>query len=109
MEHQPVYVIAKWKVNPQHLPTVLIALGELSRQSKAEPGNLQYNVYQSEEDQHIIMLHEVYRDEQAAHAHRQSRHFQDLALGTIVPLLAEREVIRLRPLVTAQENTSANL
>jgi quinol monooxygenase YgiN len=50
------------------------------------------------DDAHTIWLYEIYQDEEAAQAHRASTHFQELALGTIVPLLAEREVIRVLPL-----------
>lgn len=98
METQNIIVIARWKVQPQHLQKVVEKLHELAVLSKREPGNITYNTYRAVDDAHTIWLYEIYQDEEAVQAHRASTHFQELALGTIVPLLAEREVIRVLPL-----------
>jgi (4S)-4-hydroxy-5-phosphonooxypentane-2,3-dione isomerase len=97
MSNQSVYVIARWKVKAGNLPTVLDALKILSAQSRAEEGNELYHAHQLADDDHVILLYEIYKSEKAAQAHRDSRHFQDLALGTIVPLLEERQVMRVKP------------
>ena len=96
MDNQAVYVIARWKVKAGTLPTVLEALQQLAEQSRAEEGNQLYRAHQLAENPDVILLYEIYRDEQAAQAHRESAHFQQFALGTIVPLLEEREVMRGR-------------
>lgn len=98
METKNITVIARWKVQPQHLQKVLDTLHELAGISRREPGNLTYNTHCAADDPNTIWLYEIYQDEQAVQAHRASTHFQELALGTIVPLLAEREVIRVLPL-----------
>lgn len=97
MDNQAVYVIARWKVKAGNLPTVLEALKKLAEQSRAEEGNELYRAHQLADDDHIILLYEIYKSEQAAQAHRDSHHFRDLALGTIVPLLEERQVMRVKP------------
>ncbi|MBS1555024.1 MAG: antibiotic biosynthesis monooxygenase [Bacteroidetes bacterium] len=99
METQNIYVIARWKVQPQNLQKVLDTLRELAVHSRREPGNVMYNTYHAADDYTTIWLYEIYQDEEAARAHRASTHFQELALGKIVPLLSEREVIRVLPLV----------
>lgn len=95
MDKQPVYVIARWKVKAGHLTTVLEALKKLAEQSRAEQGNELYRAHQLTENPNVILLYEIYKSEQSVQAHRESKHFQELALGTIVPLLEEREVMRV--------------
>lgn len=97
MSNQAVYVIARWKVKAGNLPAVLEALKKLAEQSRAEEGNELYRTHQLADDDHVILLYEIYKNEQAAQAHRDSAHFQALALGTIIPLLEERHVMRVKP------------
>ncbi|MBX2956043.1 MAG: antibiotic biosynthesis monooxygenase [Cyclobacteriaceae bacterium] len=97
MDNQTVYVIARWKVKAGNLPVVLEALKKLAEQTRAEEGNELYRAHQLADDDHVILLYEIYKDAQAAQAHRDSTHFQALALGTIVPLLEERQVMRVKP------------
>lgn len=98
MDNRAVYVFARWKVKPGHLTTVLKALQQLATQSRAEQGNHLYKAHQLEDDPDVILLYEVYHNDEAALAHRNSTHFQQLALNTIVPLLEEREVMRAQSL-----------
>ncbi len=91
-------MIARWKVQPQHLQKVLDTLHELACISRREPGNVTYNTHCAADDPNTIWLYEIYQDELAVQTHRESAHFRELALDTIVPLLAEREVIRVLPL-----------
>ncbi len=96
MDNQAVYVIARWKVKPAHLATVLEVLQQLTVQSRAEQGNRLYQAHQLADDPNGIVLYEIYQNEEAALMHRNSAHFQQLALNTIVPLLEEREVLRAK-------------
>ncbi|AYL97786.1 putative quinol monooxygenase [Mucilaginibacter celer] len=93
MEQQPVYVFAKWTVKQGELNTVLSLLAEVAQKSTAEEGNLFYNIHQSNTGPDTLILAEAYKDEAAVAAHRETAHFQNIVVGKIVPLLAEREVI----------------
>lgn len=96
---EPVYAFAKWRVNEGQLDTVLQLLTEVAEKSSAEEGNLFYKVHQNNTDKNTLLLYEGYKDESSLAAHRNSEHFQQLVIGKIVPLLAEREVILASELV----------
>ena len=98
MKNTPVHVIAKWKVKPGELNTVLSLLPEVVKASAAEEGNLFYKIQQDNTDPNILLLFEGYRDEAAANAHRNSGHFQSIVVGKIVPLLEARELNVTTPL-----------
>src|SRR5687768_12201879 len=93
MDHTPVYLFAKWKVKEGQLNNVLPLLPELAEKSRAEEGNLFYKLHQSNSDQHTLMLYEGYADANAVEAHRNSKHFQELVLVKIVPILESREAV----------------
>jgi quinol monooxygenase YgiN len=44
--------------------------------SRAEPGNLRYDLWQDIDGPHRFVLDELYRDEAAVASHRASSHFQ---------------------------------
>ncbi|MFA6060301.1 MAG: putative quinol monooxygenase [Taibaiella sp.] len=92
MNTKPIYTFAKWQVKQGHLDTVLTLLGSLAQKSQEEKGNLHYNTYQSTTDANTIILFEGYADEAALQEHRNSQHFQHIAIGQIIPLLESREV-----------------
>ena len=93
MKSNPIFVFAKWQVKDGHLETVLNLLKEVAAKSTAEKGNLHYIVHQNNTDPNGIVLYEGYADEAALNEHRNAEHFQNLVVGKIVPLLANREVI----------------
>ena len=93
MEQKPITVFAKWQVKNSHLDAVLNLFAQLVEQTRKEEGNLFYTVHQSNTEPHIFMLYEAYKDEAAVAAHRASDHFQAIALGQIIPLLENREVM----------------
>lgn len=98
MESSPIHVIAKWKVKPGELSTVLALLPAVVKASVAEPGNLFYKIQQDKADPNILLLFEGYKDEAAAAEHRNSEHFQSIVNGKIAPLLEAREVNITTPL-----------
>ena len=98
MESTPVHVIAKWKVNPGELRSVLALLPAVVKASSAEPGNLFYMIQQDRTDPNTLLLFEGYKDEAAAADHRNSEHFQTIVAGKIVPLLEAREINITTPL-----------
>ena len=92
MENKAIVIFAKWQVAEGNLEEVLTALNELATLSRQEEGNLAYHAHQSLSDEHSILLFETYRDEAALDFHRNSAHYQQYGLNTIVPMLSNREV-----------------
>jgi quinol monooxygenase YgiN len=93
MNQQAINVFAKWQVKEGELDTVLDLLKEVTKQSRAEEGNLFYKLHQSNTDANTLVLFEGYKNEAAVAAHRASEYFQNIVLGQIVPLLENREVV----------------
>src|SRR5689334_21811979 len=93
MEQKPITVFAKWQVKEGHLDAVLNLFSQLVEQTRREEGNLFYTVHQSNAEPRTFMLYEAYKDEAAVALHRASEHFQTIALGQIIPVLENREVI----------------
>ncbi|MGQ3049180.1 MAG: putative quinol monooxygenase [Niveispirillum sp.] len=67
--------------------------------SRAERGNLRWDIWQDQDDPGRFVLDELYEDGVALAAHRQTPHFRDY-LATINGV-AERTVFVLDPLDTA--------
>lgn len=63
--------------------------------SRAEPGNLRYDLWQDHTDPSRFALDELYADSDAVAAHRASPHFQNYL--SIVNDLAERTAVTLSP------------
>jgi autoinducer 2-degrading protein len=93
MNQQAINVFAKWQVKEGELDNVLNLLTQVTKQSRAEEGNLFYKLHQSNTDANTLLLFEGYKDEAAVDAHRASEHFQNIVLEKIVPLLENREVV----------------
>lgn len=93
MEQKPVYVFAKWQVKEGKIEVVLNLLAEVAKKSTQEKGNLFYKIHQSNSEPNTLILFEGYTDEAAVDEHRNSAHFQNLVIGTIIPNLENREVI----------------
>jgi (4S)-4-hydroxy-5-phosphonooxypentane-2,3-dione isomerase len=75
-------------VRPEHLDAFRDATLENARNSIQEPGVLRFDVVRQVDDPARFVLVEVYRDEPAVEAHRQSAHYakwRDLA----EPMMAE--------------------
>ena len=70
------------------------AVSELFRQlqaaSRKEPGCRLYQVHTHRNDPRRFFIYEQYDDDTALQAHRDSRHFQELAAKKL-PLIAERQ------------------
>ena len=63
--------------------------------SRAEPGNLRYNLWQDKEAESRFVLEELYRDEPSAAEHQTTPHFQHYL--SLVNDFAERIVTKVRP------------
>jgi quinol monooxygenase YgiN len=93
-----VHVFARWHVKQGQLGMVLELLPPVVRASRAEAGNLFYQVHQDTTDPSVLVLFEGYADEGALAEHRSSEHFRAIVVGQIVPLLERRELVLATPL-----------
>jgi (4S)-4-hydroxy-5-phosphonooxypentane-2,3-dione isomerase len=87
-----IVLIATYRGRPDTGDAIEPLLAELAARTREEPGCLLYLVNRSTSTPDTYVLYEHYRDDAALAAHRESRHFQDLAVGRIVPMLDVREV-----------------
>jgi quinol monooxygenase YgiN len=94
-------VIARYTLAPGSEDEVLALLSQLAEASRGEPGNLAFEIYRGVEDPGTVILLERYADREAFAAHRESRHFKELVLERIVPLLERREVEFFEPVELA--------
>jgi quinol monooxygenase YgiN len=91
-------VVARYVVNDGHEATVARLLQENAAAARAEPGCLEFAVYQAVDDPRAILLYERYTDEDAFQAHRRTPQFREIVEQQVVPLLDERSWSRMQPL-----------
>jgi autoinducer 2-degrading protein len=88
-----IAVAAEWRALPGQAETVRqLMLEAAAAVRQHEPGNLLYVGHQDPADPAHFLFYEQYADQKALEAHRDSAHYQELVVGKIVPLLAERTV-----------------
>ena len=92
----PIVVVARWLLSAQTVESVLTLLSDLRQQTLAEPGCLGYDVFRSADNPAQLLLLERYRDDAAIETHRASRHYQELVVQRILPLISDRQVELLR-------------
>ncbi|MCQ8833912.1 putative quinol monooxygenase [Streptomyces malaysiensis] len=90
-------VVARYRTKEGEENTVLTLLDTMAAASRQEPGNLAYRVHQGAEDPRTIVLYEEYVREADFTAHCATPHFQEIVLGTVLPLLESRDVLRCVP------------
>lgn len=85
-------LIARYYVQPGKADIVEAGLARMAAAVKAdEPACLIYNANVSVDDPNVYCLYEVYEDEDALVAHRDTPHFKEIIEGVIVPVLERRE------------------
>ncbi|MCX7522536.1 putative quinol monooxygenase [Microbacterium sp. STN6] len=85
-------LIARYHVVPGNAALVEQSLREMAQHVAAhEPACLVYNANVDLENENLFCLYEVYTDEDAVAAHRETPHFKRFIEGTIVPVLEKRE------------------
>jgi quinol monooxygenase YgiN len=87
-----IIVLARWKASERTLAEILQHIPELKKQTLGEPGCRGYQVFRQLEDPTDLLLIERYANQAAQDAHRNSKHYQELVLGRIIPLLEGRSV-----------------
>jgi len=85
-------LIARYYVQPGKAELVESALARMAEAVAAdEPACLLYNANVSVDDPNVYCLYEVYQDDDALVAHRETPHFKEIIEGIIVPALERRE------------------
>jgi len=85
-------LIARYYVKPGNSQAVREALGKMAARVKAdEPACLVYNANVDPQNENLYCLYEIYKDDAALVAHRETPHFKEIIEGLIVPLLEKRE------------------
>ena len=92
-------------VTPRHLAEFLEITLENHRGARSEPGNLRFDVLQAEDDPTRFVLVEVYRDAEAAAAHKTTPHY--LAWRDTVAdwMASPRQGIRYRAVAVSEETS----
>jgi autoinducer 2-degrading protein len=63
------------QVKPEYVEAFIAASRENAASTILEPGNLRFDVLQQADDPQRFILYEVYRDEEASKAHKQTAHY----------------------------------
>ncbi len=80
------------EVGEEALPQFVNEAAANAAESRKEPGVIQFDLLRRTDAQNQFMLYEVYKDEAALEAHRQTAHFKRwLEVG--VPTLTKREKV----------------
>jgi quinol monooxygenase YgiN len=85
-------VTARWRPRAGETDAIEAILRELAVAIRNEPGNVSFTVHRARDDTRDILLHEVYKSEQAFKEHREMQHFKTYVLERAVPLLEQREI-----------------
>ncbi len=91
-----VYVTVK----PDKLDDFITAIQANAAASRNEPGCIRFDVIQKKDDPHTFILVEIYQDEAAQQAHRESEHFQQWRASS-GDLFVSKENILYQPLDVA--------
>ena len=80
---------------PGKLEDLKALLSTMAGPSRAEPGNLRWDIWQDKADPNRFILDELYKNDAAVAAHRETAHFK--AYLNIINDLAERAAFVLDP------------
>ena len=91
-------VIAQYRTQAGEEGRVEAALKEMRQPTRAEPGNLDYQVMRDPGQPGVFVLYERYADADAFQAHLATEHFGTWLKGQVLPFLEERTRLDLVPL-----------
>jgi quinol monooxygenase YgiN len=91
-------VIAQYRARAGGESRVEAALKEMRKPTRAEPGNLDYQVLRDPRQPAVFVLYERYADEGAFQAHLATDHFGTWLKAQVLPFLDERVRLDLVPL-----------
>lgn len=90
-----VKIVAILTARPGRAADLRTLLDSMTTPSRAEPGNLRYDLWQDRIDPARFVLDELYADDAAVAAHRASAHFGSYL--SMIDDLAERTAVTLDP------------
>lgn len=91
----PVKIVAILAARPGKTDELKTLLSGMIVPSRAEPGNLRWDIWQDNTSQDRFVLDELYADDRAVAAHRETPHFQNYF--SKINDLAERKAFVLDP------------
>jgi quinol monooxygenase YgiN len=94
-----VKIMAVLTARPDRAGDLRALLDGMVSASRAEPGNLRYDLWQDQADPTRFVLDELYAGPEAVAAHRATPHFQNYL--SAINALAERNAFTLDPAVVA--------
>jgi quinol monooxygenase YgiN len=86
----PYTVLATWRAREGEEDACRAILETMTPLTRAEPGCRDYVALAQKDDPRTFVLYEVYDDEAAFQAHRETEHFKTHVLGDAVNRLEER-------------------
>ncbi len=93
-----IVLAVTWKANEGRETEVARLFSTLQDASRKEPGCLMYIVHRHKTDQRRFFIYEQYHDDAALEAHRNSDHFQQLAVGELTKIATRVEGELYKPL-----------
>jgi len=99
MSKLPVKITASLTAHPGKADELRALLLGMLPHCRAEPGNIRWDVWRDASFPDRYVIDELYRDGEAADAHRQTPHYREY-LGK-VPQLAERSALVLEAVAVA--------
>lgn len=100
----PVKIVAVLTARTGMVGELRLLLSGMVLPSRAEPGNLKWDIWQDQTNPQRFLLDELYVDKGAAVAHRETPHFKNYAAR--VGELAERMPLTLDPVEVADQSKS---
>ena len=86
-----ILMTVKYYVKEGLLAEVLSSLREMEAEVRTkEPDCLSYKVWQSRDEANLLLLEELYANDAAIEAHRQTEHFKTILEPKVLPLLNDR-------------------
>jgi quinol monooxygenase YgiN len=95
----PAKITAVLTARPGKAEELKALLLAMAPQCRAEPGNLRWDIWQDQSRPDRYVLDELYRDDAAVAAHRETPHYQDYLAR--IPDLADRAALVLRPVAVS--------
>jgi quinol monooxygenase YgiN len=97
--HSPVKITALLTARPGRAGELEALLRGMAPDSRAEAGNLRWDVWQDQSNPDRYVLDELYVNDAAVAAHRLSPHYQHYLAR--IPELADRTAVVLNPVAVA--------
>lgn len=89
-----IALVVSIDVKPGQIDAFIAATLANARGTRAEPGNLRFDVLRGEDDPNHVTLYEVYQTPEALAAHRETPHFQAWAAAAEPMMAAPRTRVR---------------